>query len=68
MSAIIGVVPVGAVGQGDARQLADAVVAESRRFAVDTARSEPAARVIAQGGEDAVGIDDRERAAVAVVA
>ncbi len=55
------------VGAGEPGQLADGVVVERRGLAADAAGQEPAARAVAVGGDEAVGVGGLEDAAVGVV-
>ena len=67
MCAVIGVVGLATIGGGDLGELPHPVVGEGGEFATDVATGEPAPWAVSQLGGDAIGVDDRQRSAVAVV-
>ncbi len=66
--AVVGVVHVAAVGQGDAAQLPVGVMVEAGRLTTDAAGGEPAARVVGKFARHPVGVDQRAHPAMRVVA
>ena len=65
--AVVGVLHVAAVGQGDFGELSHPVVVVDRLFPAHRARGEPAPRVIGEGRYDPVRIGDGQWPAVQVV-
>jgi|GEM_PF-3561766 len=55
---IVGIPEVGAIGRRHFRQLADPVILESRRLAVDRAADQPASNIVGQIDNQPVGIGD----------
>ena len=64
---IVAVVELFAAGQADMDRLAGGVIVDGRGLVAFGARQQPAARMVGQFGDAAVGIDDFQRMAVPVV-